>query len=61
MHDIENILDDVREKKLPYTLELNTFLLNSLYIAQEMIDLELNGKLESEKFEQELKSLKEEG
>jgi two-component system chemotaxis sensor kinase CheA len=60
MHDIENILDDVREKRIPYTMELNTFLLNSLYIAQEMIDLELNGKLESEKFEKELKALKEE-
>ncbi len=60
MHDIENILDDVRNQKLPYTMELNTFLLNSLYIAQEMIDLELNGKLEQEKFENELKALKEE-
>jgi len=60
MHDIENILDDVREKKLPYTMDLNTFLLNSLYIAQEMIDLELNGKLENDKFEQELQALKKE-
>ena len=60
MHDLENILDDVRNEKLPYTIELNTFLLNSLYIAQEMIDLELNGNLEKEKFESELKSLKEE-
>ncbi len=60
MHDLENILDDVRNEKLPYTIELNTFLLNSLYIAQEMIDLELNGNLEKEKFESKLKSLKEE-
>ena len=60
LHDIENILDDVRNEKVPYTVELNTFLLNSLYIAQEMIDLELNGNLEKEKFESELKSLKEE-
>jgi len=60
MHDIENILDDVREEKVPYTLELNTFLLNSLYIAQEMIDLELNGKLEKDKFEKELNSLRDE-
>jgi len=60
LHDIENILDDVREDKVPYTMELNTFLLNSLYIAQEMIDLELNGKLEKNKFEDELTSLKEE-
>jgi len=59
LHDIENILDDVREKRVPYSLELNSFLITSLYIAQEMIDLELNGKLEQEKFEQELKSLKE--
>jgi len=60
MHDIENILDEVREKKISYTSELNTFLLNSMYIAQEMIDLELNGNLQQEKFEQELRSLKEE-
>ena len=60
MHDIENILDDVREKKVPYTLELNNFLLNTLYIAQEMIDLELNGKLDHERFEKELKALKNE-
>ncbi len=60
LHDIESILDDVRNDKVPYTIELNTFLLNSLYIAQEMIDLELNGNLEKDKFESELKALKEE-
>ena len=60
MHDIETILDDVRENKIPYSIELNTFILNSMYIAQEMIDLELNGKLEKEKFDNELNSLKEE-
>ncbi len=60
IHDIENILDDIRKNKIKYSIDLNTFLLNSLYIAQEIIDLELNGKLELEKFQAELQALKEE-
>ena len=60
MHDIENILDKVRNDKIEYTLELNSFLLNSLTIGQEMIDLELNNNLEQNKFNMELTSLKSE-
>ena len=60
MHDIENILDKVRNDKIEYTLELNSFLLNSLTIGQEMIDLELNNNLEQNKFNIELTSLKSE-
>jgi len=58
LHDIENILDDVRNNKFSYTLELNSFLLNTLTIAQEMIDLELNNNLDQQRFDIELKSLK---
>ena len=59
MHEIESLLSEVREKKIEYSSELNSFLEDASIKAQIMIDKELNGDLESETFENELNTLKE--
>jgi two-component system chemotaxis sensor kinase CheA len=60
IHHIENILDEVRDDKVSYSLELNICLLNSISIAKEIIYLEIDEQLTKDRFQTELTSLQEE-
>ncbi len=50
LHEIEALLDRARDKKLKYTKELNSFLLEELSVIRELIDSELNGELQEDRF-----------
>ncbi len=60
MHEIEYLLDQVREGEIEYSDELNNFLEDSIMKAQIIIDKELNGELQKDVFKKELEHLKEE-
>ena len=59
MHEIETLLDEVRDGKLSYSSDLNIFLEDASMKAQILIDKELNKELNKKTFENELNSLKD--
>ena len=60
LHEVESLLDNARNGKIPYTATFNEFMFKVSDFTQKLMEQELNGTVDEKAFEEALDGLKEE-
>ncbi len=60
LHEVESLLDNARNGKIPYTTTFNEFMFKVGDFTQKLMEQELNGTVDEKAFEEALDGLKEE-